>query len=331
VLLPPPSGFDPAAIRWVGQIDWSTEEAWTGAIDGSELMKLQRVDDGALIASDGSLVGTERREQDPVERNRLIREVPGGAVTVLVRNATAALDVAEDGPTVYVARQGMDRDGFTVDLGYWRVPLNGSKPRRVLPPSGVARTVGAVSPSGRSVVSSDPIGLAASKPEARFRMGPVRSVPSMFPLGFDEQERLIGLRDRLVRYDPATRRLEVILPDADISARMLPGGRWAQVVFDIEPYRSPALVDLRDLSTWDLGLVEARWRATRFSTDRYAVLEASVGGGLVHAVVDLVERWVGYIPFEPRPMLAVSPGPSPSAISSPPASPAVGRSAAASG
>jgi len=295
----PPPDFDPSSIRWIGQPDESSDQAWVGAIDGSGLLPLTTLSADALLAADGSVVGLVRRKGDPLQRDRLVREVPGGPSTTLVSDASGALALAEDGSAAYVARLGGDVN-HAVDRGYWRVPLDGSRPRRVLPPSDLTRTIGVVSPSGRSVATSYPSDIGGRRPQARFSMGRPRIVPGMIPLGFDERERLIGLRDRIVRYGPWTRTLTPVLDEPDASGDVLPGGAWLLVTFpDAEILSPPALIDLGTGARIDLNLVDGRWRKSPFSTDRYAVLEGRPGGRLTYAIVDLEEQWVGYVPFQP--------------------------------
>jgi hypothetical protein len=209
-----------------------------------------------------------------------------------------------------------DSDGHAVDDGVWIVPTSGADPYRLSEgtgqPSCNAQLFGdrtrsgvaaneAFAASGVCVAGDgDAFSLAIELLERKAQTDAVVDVDAR-PLGFDRSGRLVAQSDQgFVAIAPSSGSPSQVPGDAGGQARVTRGGRW------LVTFSGGEEVVAYDLANGG----EARWELpggstfdlTGFGDETHVVLESFVhlpGGELDpgwHAVVDLAEGWIGYLP-----------------------------------
>lgn len=299
-LPPPPAWFDPGTIAYLGSrggVPGSLGRLWYGRLDGTDLRPVPVEGHGiGIVVGDGGIVVNAPGPAGS----------PGNGL-VLVRSDGSATDLLDDQSGYFVANAGGDvvyafrADGRTDSSvsGLWRVPLDGSRPTRVLPAAPGASHV-AVSADERSFAMGWKIGDEPEPITARFDMGRPRRPVEGLPQGFDAAGRLIFQSSR---HDPdtgRTRRIEGM--GRSISQIVNPDGRSLVAVVDTDLLALDLVTGRR--RSWALG--PGDWFVTELSTDRYAVAarflddpDAEIID--VFAVVDLYEGWLGFVPFHVPP------------------------------
>jgi hypothetical protein len=301
--LPPPDTFDPRSIEYIGsgsglaESSSSIDDLWTGRLGGADMVQVtvpgaiagRELADGALLVA----------AVDPGGVYRLVALGPDGTQASLVDDLVdLAFTTDVDGRAVYAARGG-DR----ANLGVWRYDLDGSAPARVLPPMPGALTV-ATAPDGLGVAQERrPRDEGTYPVMVRTSGRPVRSIQIGRLIGFDAAGRVVGSRgDGLGRYDLRTNRWKDIAGTDGLSnndVRLLPAGRTLVAIE--EESGGIRVIDLVNGGIRRLELIGAGWLMTPLGDDRHAVLQHVMDGTLTvdwYAVVDVVDGWVGYVPFQ---------------------------------
>lgn len=295
-LPPPPASFDACSIRYAGP-EWGifgdapSDPTWTACLDGSEA-ELTFPDgvDGVLPTPDGRLVWQD---------GSILRVGwPGREERVLLEYASGPLTLSADGATAYSARSVPSGDPDSRrDIGWWRVPLDGTPPTRVLPPFEMTPMVGVVGPGERAFARGQGAGFDTCcdrATRARFPRGVTRVIETGRPLGIDIRGVLYIRRGVVTRYHPwdGSYHPMRLTPEQDVS--VLPGGD--RLLIDVRggdegEYR---LKDLRTGRSRRLPLAAGYWTYTDLSTTRYLVLQDYADGRW--AILDLEEGWLGYLP-----------------------------------
>jgi len=293
---PPPDWFDPGTIAYLGTRFGVTDQSgdlWMGRLGDARLMPIDVPDHrNGWLVGDGGVVVTAGGGSGPAS-SRLLLVRQDGQVSELVDDIVGAIAVGSGGSVVYALRADPTGDGRV--SGAWRVPLDGSSIRRILPPARGGGSV-VVSPDERSYARGWDPGDEPVAIEARFDLGrPVRPVKGE-PLGFDAAGRLVFGAGR---YDPRTGRVERLKWVGEHASEFMPPGGRTLLSLDGDSLLALDLVDGRE-RRWDLA--PGDWFITGLTTERHAViarLSADVMSEAVEvfAVVDLREGWLGYVPF----------------------------------
>ncbi|MFN8619891.1 MAG: hypothetical protein U0869_24145 [Chloroflexota bacterium] len=306
---PPPASFRPSAVTFIGNriaVIGYGEPLWIGNIDGSGMRCATPVSgSGSLVGHDAVLFSTDGRDWSDLQ----VRDPDG-----TVRTIASEIVTARGGPRfAYVRRSTGTAEAPGKDLGVWRVAIDGSGEEKVLPGTNANPWDWlAGSADGRSVATAMDIppdinGGGPTPPVvARFDGGPVREIrPFMTPLGFDLRGRLIVSRGGAIQaWDPRAGRL-INLRLGTNRAVVTPHGRWVTAQptepWGIHGRRLIHGIRVRDglRRTWSLprGLWEVNATLT---TDHFVVVQ-NVNEPTKLAVIDLVEGWIGFLRFDPRP------------------------------
>ncbi len=229
---PPPASFDPSSIPYIDPLWRCSGRGPIGlsAIDGSSYhvigtgVAARQVAGGRFV-----IVDTLPSESDGRPNLGLYLKAPGETRRLLVDQVASCgtdLIVSPNGETVYLNRGFLNSYmDVATDLGFWRVPLDGGQPSRMLPPvlGTPGYTIGfywaAVSPDGRSVARSnwdkfDGELAVTDYYQGRFDLGPVVDLPYMLPLGISADGRVLVRWNQEVRqFNPTTMKFEPKLID----------------------------------------------------------------------------------------------------------------------
>ncbi|MFN8622105.1 MAG: hypothetical protein U0869_15345 [Chloroflexota bacterium] len=319
----PPAHFDASVIPWTGD-DWGYEEdgtvdgqgAWIGRLNGSGFRQVSEDGLDALrVTSAGTGVAVRRGAL-------VVIGADGTERTLIPKGVAARFALDTDGESAFVWRWRSDDPSS--DVGdIWRVPLDGT-PAEVMLRSVPGLSGLVVSPDERAVAVgwrfSD--GGPGRKLMRVVGHAPKRQLGELV-LGFDwTGHLLIGDSGRFFRIDPGTGRMTRLprgIPDSD-QLLVTPSGRYLVgygIFGSTEETDSKAVVrDLvdGDLQTWRLP-TDTDWYLSDLSTDRYVLLWRDSGDPdrtitvTEWAVIDLVEGWLGFIPFCPPAGLRPWPAP----------------------
>lgn len=296
----PPAWFDPAVIPFVGYAaGWyevSTEDsAYAGRL-GSAPARVP-IENTAVIrtAGDGLLVITHGG--DNTTAYRLSTVAPDGAVMEVADDLWHPLFALDaDGDTAYAAR--ITPGDRATSTGLWRIPLDGSPPERVLPPSPIDEIF--VSPDERSVAVT---WLEGDEGPSYTWLGTDGRRPARLTataIGFDASSRLVAWqRNRLVLRHPRSGSVRSLPRLPPVRVQVTPDGRWLAWVHR-RRVEALDLVD-GDRRSWDLR--GDQWFLTELGGSRYAVAVGRSSKRLelwehdLFAVVDLHEGWLGYVPI----------------------------------
>lgn len=307
----PPESFDPTAIPWIGDAAWGTTAGnyengiAIGAIDGSGYRKLAEGHGsfGTILADGRALYVRSRQDTYGSE---LILLDPNRK-PVLLALISVPYAVAAEEAVVYAGRVQTEGPDAGREGGLWRIPLDGSPESLVLPPTGGwddhASIV--VSPDGASVV----LGRCNDERtecymEGRLDGGPTQVLSEGRAIGVDVRHGLVfrgaGGILRLERASAPPTLVAEFAADLPLQARVNAEGTHLLTWLAIEGGRDQELlaIDLRDLTqrSWRLDGI---WVLTSLGGSRYAVLEGVPTGETSpgwHAIIDLEEGWLGFLP-----------------------------------
>lgn len=298
LLPPPPALFDPASVRFIGGPDGSAlpfdypDEVWAGALDGSDAERLPGVSGRtALVLAAGAAYSPARGE--------IWIKPPDEPARRIVTDAGEPFVVSADRRSIVVSRREREAGGGYIDLGVWRYPIDGTQPKRVLPPLSHAGERGelTVGPDGRSVASRPNASLDEPPPmQVRFGCSPPRRILGD-PIGFTFDGDLIRSVEVFERYDPATGQSEHIVRGRG-PVSVTPDGRHI-IIQPGGSLRTRLVVEdavTGERRRWRLA--EGEWYYTALGRNRYAVLQDYET--LVFAVIDLRQDWLGYVEFQGR-------------------------------
>ena len=303
-LNPPPAGFDPSTILWVGDATTGTSSepyaagVWIGGIDGTTLTQLTDAPGGGGTVVNGSAfyfagypVGTEYEQ--------LLWAAQMDSAPVAVGGALPRFGVAAEAAAVLAAR--VDDDGR--DIGVWSLPLTGEVGEQVIPAGPIPRVGVATTPdagrvaSGRCSDDREPLPIQLAADDA------VRDLESVgIPIGFDSRG---GLVFKTCQGD-AIRRVDV---NDEVTALVGAGADGSRVTYDglhlitwhpnedrIE--QELRVTELESGEPWSIRL-DGFWFLTNLGENEYAVLEGlpnEDSEGLQPLVVSIADRWAGLLP-----------------------------------
>jgi hypothetical protein len=296
LLPPPPAYFDPGTIPYVGSrfgVPGELGDLWFGRLDGSGMRAVPVRNSGIGQAVAGNSIVVTARGPAGSAGNRLVLVRADGSTVDLLTDQKGLFAVSYAGDAVYTFRA----DGRTTESvsGLWRVPIDGTKPRRVLPRAPGGSHV-AVSPDERSFAMGWKIGDQPLKITARFDLGPARRPVSGLPQGFDAAGRLIFDGSR---FDPESGTIRGLKGMGRANGQIVTSDGRTMLALVGSEIRALDLVT-GSRRSWDLA--PGDWFLTELSTGRYAVAARFTDDPdyevvETFAVVDLFEGWLGYVPF----------------------------------
>lgn len=303
-LEPPPAGFDPSTLLWVGDattgISSETYDTgiWIGGIDGTNLTQLTDVPGGGGTVVDGSAyyfagypVGTEYEQ--------LLWAADPDSDPVALGGALPRFGVAAEVDAVVVAR--VDDDGR--DIGVWSLPLTGEAGEQLMPAGRAPRVGVATTPdagrvaSGRCSDDREPLPIQLAADDA------VRDLESVgIPIGFDTRGGVVFKTcqgDAIRRIDANDEVTALVGAGAD-GARVTSDGRHLITWHPNEDRSAQELrvTDLEGGAPWSVRL-DGFSLLTNLGENEYAVLEGVPSQDSERPqplVVSLVERWVRLLP-----------------------------------